>query len=540
MNITKTPPDSLDFPSLFTDYLNQNKKILEFFNFNPFNKDHAPSILEQLKFKGSRSETVRLLIDYNSRFNPPEKVLSNIHSLENENTYAVVTGQQPMIFGGTLFTIYKTLTAIIYCKLYSSHTGHTFVPVFWLGDEDHDYDEVAELHVHSQSGLEDFKWETHQNRQLRTADILIKEEFEDLKKGIKEALGNTDFSDGLWELIEKSYSRDNSAGFAFGKLMMQLFGKHGLILAGSNNRDIKNSTKSVLQTSVERQDEIFQSLTLTSGNLESSGYHSQVKVQQSNLFRIAEDGTRFKLYYSDGKWSDESGNFENISPDQLISMIGKHPENFSPNVFLRPLMQDRLLPTVAYVGGPGEISYYAQMKEIYGLFDQTMPVILPRFSCTLIETSVKRALESLPFKWTEYNRRIEDLESDFVDHSDKPDIESIIGSWKKEVEELTEKMKPLVGEVDPTLENSAGKASAAFFNELDKLKGKMYRSVKQQEKVQVNRIAKVQEALFPNGNLQEREIAFIYFMNKYGSNIWDELYEALSGFSPDTHYVIEL
>ena len=540
MNITETPPDSLNFNTLFTDYLKENPDILEFFRFNPFSEDIATNAQKQMTFQGSRPDTVSLLTDFNSRFDPPEIVLSNIRSLENENTYAVVTGQQPMIFGGTLFTIYKTLTAIIYCKHFSRQTGNHFVPVFWLGDEDHDFDEVAELHLFSQSGLNDFKWETQKNRQQRTADIQLQEDFEDLKKNIKKTLGDTDFTDDLWTTIENAYSRGTTVGDAFGKLMTQLFGHHGLILAGSNDPAIKKLCRPVIVASVEKQEDIYRSLRETSENLEKTGYHSQVKVQPSNLFRIAEDGSRFKLDVKDGVWRDDSGNFNNVSQDQLISMIKKDPENFSPNVFLRPLIQDFLLPTIAYVGGPGEISYYAQMKGAYEIFDQTMPAILPRFSCTLVESSIKRALDSLPFKWTEYNRRIEDLESDFVDQSDKPDIESIIGSWKEEVEELTERMKPLIGEIDPTLENTAGKASASFFNELDKLKGKMYRSVKEQEKVQVNRISKVQEALFPNGNLQEREIAFIYFMNKYGSGIWDDLLEELSEFKPNTHFLIEV
>lgn len=540
MNFRKTPPEQLNFPELFTDYLNRDQKILDFFDHDPFADNAANESLKRFTFRGSRPETVKLLHEYNSPFNPPAPVLSNIDLLADEKTFAVVTGQQPVLMGGTLFTIYKTLTAIIYCSVYNRQSGYNFVPVFWMGDEDHDFNEVASVTVPSQKSAVHLEWQTDQNIEQRTADILLDGEFEELKKVVRDTLGDTDFSEDLWNAIDQSYSVKATVGEAFGRLMMDIFGKHGLILAGSNHKAIKHHTSPVLKTAVQKSQEIYRSLKTTTGNLEKSGYHSQVLVQESNLFRIAEDGTRYKLDYTDGAWSDDSGNMNKLSNDELIKMVDDHPENFSPNVFLRPLLQDYLIPVIAYVGGPGEVSYYAQMKETYRVFNQSMPLIIPRFSCTLIENAVQRAIESLPFQWTEYSKRIEDLESAFVSQSDKPDIESIINEWKKDVQDITDKMKPRVGEIDPTLENSAGKASAAFHNELDKLKGKMYRSVKQQESVQLNRISKVRDALFPRGNLQEREIAFIYFMNKYGSSFWDDLLVLLSDHKPDTHFVIEL
>jgi len=540
MNCRKTPPEQLNFPALFTDYLNRDQHILDFFEHDPLADNIAKESLSRITFRGSRPETVKLLHEYNASFDPPKQVISNIDSLASDKTYAVITGQQPVLMGGTLFTIYKTLTAIVYCSRFKKQSGYNFVPVFWMGDEDHDFGEVASVTIPSAKSPVHLEWQTEQNRDQRTADIFLDSEFGELKNMIRETLGDTDFSEDLWRIIDNSYSFETTVGEAFGKLMMHIFGKYGLILAGSNHNGIKNHTKSVLQTAVKKRKEIHQSLMATSDKLENTGYHSQVMVQESNLFRVEKDGTRYKLDFSEGVWGDESGNMTGVSTDQLVKMIDEHPEEFSPNVFLRPLLQDFLLPAVAYVGGPGEVSYYAQMKDAYREFNQSMPLIIPRFSCSLIETAVRSAIENLPFEWTEFNQRIEDLESAFVSQSDKPDVESIINEWKKEVQNLTDKMKPRVGEVDPTLENSAGKASAAFFNELDKLKGKMYRSIKQQESVQLNRISKVRDALFPHGNLQEREIAFIYFMNKYGGTLWDDLLGLLSDQKPDTHFVIEL
>ena len=196
-------------------------------------------------------------------------------------------------------------------------------------------------------------------------------------------------------------------------------------------------------------------------------------------------------------------------------------------MFLRPIMQDFFLPTLGYVAGPGETAYYAQMKRFYDSFALTMPVIFPRLSATFIEPAIDRILDELPFEIHEYNSRIEDLESEFVDRTEQVDIEAIFSDWKEKVEEISQEKTESIKKIDPTLEGAAGKASSVYMGELDKLKGKVYRAVKQQEQTQLNRIKKIKAQLFPNGTPQERVVASIYFMNKYGVSIWDELLDNL-------------
>jgi bacillithiol biosynthesis cysteine-adding enzyme BshC len=228
------------------------------------------------------------------------------------------------------------------------------------------------------------------------------------------------------------------------------------------------------------------------------------------------------------------------STSQLEDEIESNPERFSPNVFLRPICQDQLLPVAAYVGGPGEIAYYAQMKAFYDVFDHKMPVILPRFSITIFESAIDRILEKLPFDWSHYRERIEDLEKEFVEASESVNIEKIFGIWRSQIDELSRAKREEIGEIDPSLKGSVGKAKAAYFSELDKLKGKVYRSVKDQEQVQLDRIRRIKHNLFPNNNLQEREIAFVYFMNKYGTDIWGNLLSELKDEEPFDHFTLHL
>jgi len=210
-------------------------------------------------------------------------------------------------------------------------------------------------------------------------------------------------------------------------------------------------------------------------------------------------------------------------------------------VFLRPLLQDNLFPTLGYAAGPGELAYYGQMKQVYNLFESDMPVIFPRLSATFIEPAINRIIDELPFEFSEYSQRIEDLDAAYVDRSEKIDIEDLFSEWKQKVKQIASLKKEKVAEVDQTLNGAAGKATAVYFGELDKLKGKVYRAVKQQDQTQLNRIRKIKQNLYPGGNLQERSVAAIYYMNKFGLGIWDNLLASLDeGETFDQHKLVEL
>lgn len=368
---------------------------------------------------------------------------------------------------------------------------------------------------------------------------MLGEQLTDLKCKIREVLPDTDFSDDLWALLDQCYNVGETFGSSFGKLILKLFGKHGLILAGSNHEGIKKLITEPLVDSVKNADSHQQSLLKTSKSLGENHYHSQVTVQSSNLFFIDKEGSREKIQNDGKRWYTDQSE-KSWSSEELIRLIQITPENFSPNVFLRPIIQNHILPVISYVAGPGEIAYYAQMRSYHQQFNIKMPVIIPRYSATIIESSIDRIIDKLPFNVPDYFDRIEDLEKDFLRESNSPDLESIFKSWKSSVTELSKVPISKVSEIEPTLKKSADKTVTQFFTELDKLKGKLYRSVKESEKVQIQRIQRVQNSLYPNRNLQEREVAVITLMNKYGTDLWDNLIVDLQGEEINTHKLIYL
>lgn len=537
MEIKSNSFQNYPFSKLFRDYTDWKDTIQPFFEFNPNDLSDYVKRSQSMKFYSKRVDIVSSLIDYNLQFGANEQTIKNIKQLENSDTYTVVTGQQVMLYGGPLFTVYKIITAILTANRLTKELGINVIPVFWIADEDHDFEEVASLSILNQEEHSEFTMNNDYSINNRVVEKQLGSQINDLKKEIRKALPETDFSDDLWSLLDQCYNSEESYGYSFGKFILKLFGKHGLILAGSNHDGIKKLVVEPLVQSVSDASVHQSTLENTSKKLTDSHYHNQVTVQTSNLFLILDDGSRVKIQYSDDRWYLDD-NKDSWTRDELILEIKNNPEKFSPNVFLRPVIQNYLLPVISYVAGPGEIAYYAQMRDYHKLFNIEMPVITPRFSATLIESSIDRIIGKLPFEIHDYSERIEDLEKDFIKKTDTPNLESIFKSWKSSIQDLSQDPIKNVSSVDPTLKKSADKTVSQFFTELDKLKGKLYRSLKESEKVQIQRIQKVQNNLYPNRNLQEREVAFIYYMNKYGLDLWDKLIVDLLGENMESHKLI--
>lgn len=540
MKIKSEPFSEYPIQNLFRDYILGDEELQSFFSFDPFKDSSCNTRIEKCEYRHDRKKLVSILKDFNKPFNPGSETLKSIESLGDSNSVVIVTGQQMTMFGGPLFTIYKALSTIILAKRLNNKYKVNIIPVFWLADEDHDYEEISTVTVPVGDEIRSVSLQKPEQAEFRVSEFKFNSEISDFINELFELLPETDFTSELRDILNQSYKAGYNISQAFGTLMMSLFSKHGLVLAGSNSKLVKEFTSSILKDSILKKDAIFNELNETSSQLEGIGYDRQVVVQKSNLFWIDDLGNRKKLSVEGEKWFIGDDKHQSWSSDELIQLVNDEPNRFSPNVFLRPLIQDELLPTVGYVGGPGEISYYAQMNGLYKILNKEMPIIFPRISASLIESSIERVLQKLPFNASDYSWRIEDLESKYIEQADTPDLEMLFEDWKSNISSLNDKMIPKVVDIDPTLENTAGKAEATYFTELDKLKGKLYRSVKNQEKTQIDRINKIKQNLYPNNILQERKISFIYFMNKYGMNIWDDMIKALQDEIADSHKLIYL
>ncbi len=526
----------LPFSDLFNTYISDYSKLNSFYSANPFDAAAVKEKAELLKEPVLKQEFIKALSDYHEYLDITESQSSQLAKFQNKDSIAIVTGQQLGVFGGPLFTVYKTITTILLARKWEKKLNKPVIPVFWLADEDHDFDEIASVGIPNYDAFKSIKLDQEGNGQPVSVQKII-ETINEFRSLVKAELPDTDFSETIFQELEQYYKEGKSHVQAFAQLMSSWFSEEGLLIVGSNYPSIKKLLVNPFRNSITNSEQISEVLELKSTQLEKD-FHSQVIVGSSNLFLVDPNQGRIKLEKSNDEW--KAGNFT-FNEDELVANIEENPENFSPNVFLRPIIQDLLLPTLGYVAGPGELAYYGQMKDLYPFYELEMPIIFPRLSITLLESGIERIMEKLPFEMHNYNLRIEDLEASYVDQSNSKDIEGVFSDWKKAIIEVSEKPNSLITDIDQTLDGTTGKVIAGFGNEIDKLKGRVYRSIKQQEQTQLNRIAKIKSQLFPNG-LQERSVSPIYFMNKYGKDIWSNLLNDFEGEELDItkHHIITL
>ncbi|MEX2585890.1 MAG: bacillithiol biosynthesis cysteine-adding enzyme BshC [Balneolaceae bacterium] len=536
MNSRSIPFDRLPFTDLYRGYINRSPEVMQYFSGHPFSDHAVREHASRFHFPGDRDQSVEALLHFNRQLGAGSQVTAQLERLRDPDSLVVVTGQQLTIYGGPLFTVYKTMTTLLYARRWEELLQRPVVPVFWLADEDHDYPEAAELGLLANDTFEQLS--LNNGSGLPVGREILGDSYLVFEEKFFDRLPESDFSDEIRALLTRHYREGATFRSAFGGLLLHLFEKHGLVLAGSDDPEIKSLISRPLRAAADNPEGLSEALESQSLALENAGFGRQALVQPSNLFYIDSDGGRQKLDLEGDTWSN--GNGQVWSREELRRAVEANPERFSPNVFLRPMLQDQLLPTLAYVCGPGELAYYAQMKGAYQWAGQQMPMLLPRISGTLVEPAVERVMKKLPFEFEEYESRTEDLETAYLKRSVPEGGGDLFADWRRESTRLAEDAKSRAKEIDPTLEASADKTETRIQQQIDQLQQKVTRAVKRREATQIQRIHRVRENLFPGGKLQERQLSFVYYMNRYGTDLLDRMLEVLGEEVPDSHKVIGL
>ena len=540
MEFEKVDFHQLPFSELFRDYINGKEDTQPFFAYRHVYHDLKKAV-SSYRYTGDRKRIAAIAEEFNRDFPLEKTAKENLRALEDDNTVTITTGQQVSVYGGPLYTVFKTITVILLAKRLSHDTGKRVVPVFWLADEDHDYEEISTIALPVNQEMVHVALPCDSCARHAAGSIPVEENgFTDFRDEVFEHLASTDFHQDLRKLMDECYVPGRTLRRSFGVLLTRLFSRYGLILTGSNFPEAKAVTRDTIKTAITRADDIESVLNQQSNTI-SAKYHQQAHISDSLLFWHDDRHGRVRLVHQNGTWSREPN--VQLTSDELLRELDDHPERFSPNVFLRPLLQDKLLPNAAYVGGPAEIAYYGQMKPLYDLFNLDMPFIAGRFSGTLVEPSVMRLLKDLPYSFSDFSQRYEDLEQNFLRKQSNPNLDADFDRWKKQIEELTDKMTAEIGIEDPGLKKHSHSITREHIKAIDKLRKKVVNSIRQKEEIQINRLKKVKFALFPNDRLQEREISFLYYMNKFGLDIWDRMLESLEDEEDvlySRHYYISL
>ncbi|PKL81616.1 MAG: bacillithiol biosynthesis cysteine-adding enzyme BshC, partial [Ignavibacteriae bacterium HGW-Ignavibacteriae-3] len=475
-------------------------------------------------------------------FSTSKKTLQNIESIGSSKTIVVATGQQLGIFGGPLYTIYKSITAIKLCAyLKEKYDEYNFVPLFWLEGDDHDYDEVRNFTIlNNENQVVNLKYddgEPEETNRGGIASLKFNQNIENLFIELGSGLRETEFKQPLMEFLNSIYQPEATFLDSFRKLMIKLFDEYGLIVFNPTDPEVKKVLSPIFAKEITEFANHTGLLVVRSAELEEV-YHAQVKVKPINLF-YQEENERLLIEPIDTGEYRLKGKRKKFTQEELLLHLESSPEKFSPNVLLRPICQDFLFPTAFYVGGPGEISYFAQVSPLYKIYDIEEPFIYPRSSATIVEKGVKAILEKNNLDYIDIFGDEESLIQKIVAASSEINLEALFENSQIEINNSLNQITNLLPLIDKTLTDVTLKSRLRIEETLIQLKSKAVEAEKKKYETTIRQVSKVRNVLFPNGTLQERELNFIYFANKYGMDIIKWIFDDLA-INKFEHQILEM
>ncbi|NNE45149.1 MAG: bacillithiol biosynthesis cysteine-adding enzyme BshC [Rhodothermales bacterium] len=519
------------FNRLFTDYCEEFDRVSRYFAVDYRDPVRLQAHCDRvLSIERDRDLLVNVLLEQNEQWGLDEATRLNIESLANQDSVAVVTGQQVGLFGGPLYTIYKTATAVKLAAELST-AGRSVVPVFWLEGEDHDLDEVRSTRIIGSRGLVSIDYDSGppmpKGNYGPVGRLPLGPSIDDLIGEVESELPPTEFRDEVMDLLRDTYEPGTTFRDAFARFLKALFPSSGLVLISPDHRGFKDAAVPLFVKEVKESADVAERVLRVSEEL-AKDYHAQVRVRPTNLFYVDDRGRSAIDAESSGDRFSIRDHDGTLTRDELIALIESDPCAISPNVVLRPILQDRLLPTLAYVGGPGEVAYFAQFKPVYDWAGQPMPAVYPRASVTFVEARIQKIL-------ARYNLSIPDIGSDLeglfkqviLDKLDV-DLPARFEDAARRIDQSIEEIRPVVVSTDATLAKVLEATRANLHNEWKKLQGKVLKAEKRHHDEDRSRLERLQENLYPGGSLQERGLSVIQFLNKYGLGFTEDLMSAMS------------
>jgi len=477
------------FSQLFTDYVNQKSTLNQFYKSFP-KTDNFKQQIEEKKFsENSRKILCQALENQYSESDVSDIVTTNLSLLQKPNTFTITTGHQLNIFTGPLYFIYKIITVINTCKnLSQQYPEYNFIPIYWMASEDHDFDEISYFRLNGKK----YKWQTDQKGAVGKFD----------PKELKKLAGEIP---GMPEIFSEAYSKKTLTE-AVRYYTNELFGKHGLIIIDGDDVSLKKEFQSVIE------DDIFSNsanelVNEQSERLDANGYKSQVFPREINFFYL-KDNIRERIVEEEGSYKVMETNLS-FSKDELQAEITNHPERFSPNVILRPLYEEMILPNIAYCGGPGELAYWLQLKSVFEHYNISFPILLPRNFAMIIPAHVARKMDKAGLSLTDLFKDKHQLLKEVAIENSKHDLH--LNGQKDELLSLFETIKTKAACIDPTLAPHVEAQQTILKNKLDTIEKKFVRAEKKNQSDKMRQIEDILDKLLPNGSLQERTDNFLNF-----------------------------
>lgn len=521
---------------LFSAFLQNFEGVSSYYAHPPTVQGILDSAREVRLDPETRRGVVEVLREQNARFGAGDDSRVNLDRLA-AGAVAIVTGQQVGLFSGPLYSFYKAVTAIRAAEELAKR-GLDAVPVFWFATEDHDLAEVNQSFWRTRSGLTRYEIpEQPENTAKRVGEISFGQAIEPM---VEQACASLEgpLAGHIANALRESYTPSDTYGSAFGKLMARLLVGRGMIFIDPLDARLHRFVAPVFRRALHEADSLRSALEIRSRELESHGFHAQVKVAAgSTLLFFNVEGRRHALRTQNGKFAAGDAEF---SVDELSAAIESTPELITPSVLLRPVVQDALLPTVAYVGGPAEVAYMAQAQIAYKRVLGRMPAILPRSSFTLVDPAVARTLSKYGLDFRDVLRGPQHVRSMMEQRAIPNALARRFEADEEQLRAMLKSYAASIEKLDATLLGTLEAIEEKMLHQFTKLKEKVGRAENFRTGVLDTHQSAIFESLYPNHELQERTLCALPFLASYGIELLDELARLSSvSVSSDTQWCLD-
>jgi len=505
------------------DYAYAFDSLREFFAGDPAAASDWQSAIDRAQaHPRDRALLATALAQQQIRRGAPPEARAAAERLHDAATVAVVTGQQAGLFGGPLFTLLKAITALKLAARIRQEHHVPAVAVFWIDAEDHDWNEV--------SGCDVLDGDLHPQTirlsppagagegpvgRLRL-DAGITTAIDELAA----ALPATEFTATLLTRLRSAYRSGGTMSESFGRWLEFVLGEFGLVVYDASDPATKPLVGALFAREVQFAGRTAELAAEAGERLVALGYHAQVAAHTDAVALFSMAHGRTPIRFADGRFQVDD---QAVAPAALAARVLASPEGFSPNVLLRPIVQDTLFPTVAYVAGPNELAYLGQLKPVYAHFRVPMPLMVPRSSATLLDSAGVRFL-------SKYGLAIETLHAEDEGQLNRllmaqlpPDVEQAFQDAAEAIDAKIQRLVSVVPSVDPTLEGAARSVLGRVNHELQGLHTKIIHAAKKRDDTLRRQFTRTRAQAFPHGHAQERSIGFVSFLNRYGPALVDRL-----------------
>jgi len=508
------------FSHTVIEYLEDKPELRPFYNQRPDLEGFA-AVIKNRKVTADRDILADILLkQYSVIFDelPLQGVRGAIDMLRSPNTYTITTGHQLNIFAGPLYFIYKIVTAIkLSRQLKDQFPDKNFVPVYWMASEDHDF---AEINYTNIGGKKVHWWYEASGATGRINPDTMRQALNQYK-GV---LGMERHAPELAEIVETAYAKFDKLADATRYMVNALFGQYGLVIIDADDHQLKQQFAGIIEQDIIGQNS-FKNISATNEQLEKLGVHIQVNPREINFFYLI-DGLRERIVFEDERYKVLNTEIS-YSKEELQKEINTYPERFSPNVVMRPLYQEYILPNIAYVGGGAEVVYWLELKSNFDHYKVDFPILILRNSGLVVPKQSASKIARMELQLTELFKSNDDIKKNWVKKHSEHEL-SLKEEWR-ELQQIFERIKLRSFKIDPTLAPSAGAVQTRLEHAIDNLEKKLIKAEKKNYHTRLEQVDHIKADLFPKDSLQERSENFGLFYVKWGQEFIDEL---IKNFEP--------